>query len=181
MAPDLELWLVRHGETTSNVESRLAGWHDVPLTTKGESQAASLRAHLDGERFDGVWSSDLVRAVETARLAYGEPRQEHRLREIHFGRLEGEPWNDIDPAYGEALVNFEGFSAPGGEDLSGFRSRVEEFLRTLEAGRHLIFTHGGVIRLLTYDLGLDRFMPNGTLLAVDWTDRRVLFVHEPDA
>ncbi|HSD65513.1 MAG TPA: histidine phosphatase family protein, partial [Vicinamibacteria bacterium] len=92
-----ELWLVRHGETPASRGRTLAGWTDVPLTEHGEGQAAALRPLVAGERFDGVWSSDLRRAVTTARLAWGEPRPDARLREMSFGTLEGRPWADLEP------------------------------------------------------------------------------------
>jgi probable phosphoglycerate mutase len=169
-----ELWLVRHGETPASRGRSLAGWADVPLTERGETQAAALRPALAGERFDGVWSSDLQRAVATARLAWGEPRQDARLREISFGALEGQPWETMDPGLQEGLVRFEGFAAPGGESFDELRARVFSFLDGLVAGRHLVFTHGGVVRLLSREVGEDHFVPTGTLLVVDWDARRLL-------
>jgi len=79
----------------------------------------------------------------------------------------------------DALMAFDDFEAPGGETLEGVRARVLDFVSNLPAGRHLVFTHGGVIRILTRDLGIDRFVPNGTLVAVQWTQKKVLFTHPP--
>ncbi len=169
-----ELWLVRHGETPASRGRSLAGWADVPLTDRGETQASALRPVLAGERFEGVWSSDLRRAVSTARLAWGEPRQDTRLREMSFGTLEGRPWETMDPRLQEGLVRFEGFAAPGGESFDELRARVFSFLDGLVAGRHLVFTHGGVVRLLSREVGEDHFVPTGTLLVVDWDARRLL-------
>ncbi len=169
-----ELWLVRHGETLASRGRTLAGWSDVPLTEHGEDQACALRPLLAGERFDGVWSSDLRRALTTARLAWGEPRQDTRLREMSFGSLEGQPWDKLDADAKEALERFEGFAAPGGERFGDLRARVLSFLDGLPAGRHLVFTHGGVVRLLSREAGEDRFVPTGTLLVVDWDSRRLL-------
>ncbi len=175
----VELWLVRHGETTSNSDGLLAGWSDVPLTLRGEAQARLLRNKLEGESFINVWSSDLVRAMTTARLAYGEPTPDKSLREINFGDLEGFRWDEIDTEYQAGLLGFKDFTAPGGEDLQAFEARVHKFLNSLSEGRHLIFTHGGVIRMLTRDLDLDRFVLNGTLVAVDWTKKKLLFIKQP--
>ena len=165
---------MRHGETPASRGRTLAGWADVPLTEHGEDQASALRPMLAGERFDGVWSSDLRRAVTTARLAWGEPRQDARLREMSFGSLEGQPWETLDPRAQEALARFEGFAAPGGETFEDLRARVLSFLEGLPAGRHLLFTHGGVVRLLSREVGEDRFVPTGTLLVLDWDSRRLL-------
>jgi probable phosphoglycerate mutase len=169
-----ELWLVRHGETPASKGRTLAGWTDVPLTGHGEAQASALRPLLAGERFDGVWSSDLRRAVTTARLAWGEPRLDARLREMDFGSLEGQLWETLDPRTQEGLAGFEGFAAPGGESFEDLRARVLSFLDGLPAGRHLVFTHGGVVRLLSREAGEDHFVPTGTLLVLDWDDRRLL-------
>jgi probable phosphoglycerate mutase len=169
-----ELWLVRHGETPASRGRTLAGWTDVPLTAHGEEQASALRPLLAGERFDGVWSSDLQRTVTTARLAFGEPGQDARLREMDFGSLEGQLWETLDPVIQESVARFEGFAAPGGESFDDLRGRVFSFLDELPAGRHLVFTHGGVVRLLSREVGEDHFVPTGTLLVLDWDDRRLL-------
>jgi probable phosphoglycerate mutase len=175
----LELWLVRHGETTRSRDGRLAGWADVRLTGKGREEAEAVRSVLAGECFDGVWSSDLTRARTTARLAWGRATPDRRLREIHFGDLEGRPWRDLATALRGALMRFDGFVAPGGESLADLRSRVLDFLAGLPGGRHLLFTHGGVIRLLTREAGEDAFMPTGTVAALSWPARRLLFVRRP--
>ena len=165
---------MRHGETPASKGRTLAGWADVPLTAHGEEQASALRPLLAGERFDGVWSSDLRRAITTARLAWGEPRQDERLREISFGSLEGLPWETLDPGLQEGLARFEGFAAPSGETFDDLRSRVLSFVDGLSPGRHVLFTHGGVVRLLSREVGEDHFVPTGTLLVVDWEARRLV-------
>jgi probable phosphoglycerate mutase len=162
-----ELWLVRHGETPASRARTLAGGTDV--------QAAALRPVLAGQRFDGVWSSDLQRALRSARLAWGEPRVDSRLREMGFGTLEGAAYETIDPGLQQGLARFEGFAAPGGETFDELRTRVLSFVDGLAPGRHLVFTHGGVVRLLSRELGEDYFVPTGTLLVLDWEGRRVVF------
>jgi len=175
----LELWLVRHGETTFSAEKRVAGWSDPPLTADGCLQAEALQPVIDGREFAAVWSSDLDRAIQSARLAWGEPQPDRRLRECHFGSLEGCTYEEADSTFGEVFRGFRGFETPGGESHEVFRDRVLAFVAELEAGRHLLFVHGGVIRVLTQDLGVDRFVPTGSLVGLDWAAERVLFVHEP--
>ncbi len=169
-----ELWLVRHGQTPASLARTLAGWEDVPLTEAGEAQAAALRPVLAGERFDGVWSSDLQRALTSARLAWGEPTADRRLREMSFGRLEGVLWETLEPRWQQGLTRFEGFEPPGGETFAELRARVLSFVDALPAGRHLVFTHGGVVRLLSREAGEDYFVPTGSLLVLDWEARRVV-------
>jgi probable phosphoglycerate mutase len=175
----MELWLVRHGESEYSATKRVAGWSDPPLTERGRHQARALRAVIDGSVFDGVWSSDLIRAMETARLAWGEPSPDVRLRECHFGTLEGCTYAEADGVYGEVFRHFRGFEVPEGESHDTFRTRVHAFVDGLPSGRHLLVVHGGVIRVLTQDLGIDRFVATGSLVVVDWPARRVLRVHEP--
>lgn len=173
----VEIWLVRHGETPWNALGRLSGWGDVPLTPRGEAQARALAPLLADERFDSVVSSDLSRAVHTARLAYGEPqRRLWELRELDFGALEGLKWADLPEPHRMALLAFEGFEAPGGESTAGLRSRVYGFLEGLAPGRHLAFTHGGVLRLVLRDFDRDRFLRPCAVVGLDWTARKVRFV-----
>jgi probable phosphoglycerate mutase len=174
----LELWLVRHGETTHSRDGILAGWEDVPLTERGVAQAEAVRPVLDDSPFAGVWSSDLRRAIHTALLAWGQPVADPRLREINFGDLEGASWATLDASYKKALAAFDGFQPPGGETLEDLRERVTSFLSELAPGRHLLFTHGGVIRLLTREAGQDGFVPTGTVVVLDWSHRTVLFKRE---
>ncbi len=181
MATGLELWLVRHGETTSGAERKLAGWHDPPLTAKGRDQARALRPFLNGQDFIGVWSSDLVRTQTTARLAWGEAQPDQRLREMNFGALENQPYEEIDRRMGKLFMEFRSFTAPEGESIDAVRTRVLGFLDQLPPGRHLLFVHGGIIRLLTQDLGIDRFVATSTVVGLDWPGQQVLFVREPES
>lgn len=160
------LWLVRHGSTDWSDAGRLNGWTNVPLNDRGRLQAESLAERLLGGAFAGVWSSHLTRAKETARLAAGEPMVEPRLRELDFGALEGKRWEEIPPEAKYALAAFEGFEAPAGESVADLRSRVLHFVETLPDGEHLLFTHGGVIRLLLREAGPDRQVLPGDVVQV---------------
>ena len=171
-----ELWLVRHGETPASRGRRLAGWEDVPLTPFGEEQARALRPVLAGTAFDGVWCSDLQRTRATARLAWdGEARRDPRLREMSFGALEGRLWDTLEAHWQEAMVRFVDFAPPEGETFEAVRGRVLDFVEGLAPGRHLVFTHGGVLRMLSREVGEDHFVTTGSLLVVDWEGRRIVF------
>ncbi len=178
MADSNHLWLIRHGQTEANAAHQFAGWTDVALTDQGRDEARALAERLAAESFDGVWSSDLQRAVHTARLAYGEPIQDRRLREMHFGALEGRTWHQADEMVQKALEDFQHFDAPQGETAAVFRARLYEFLDELPGGQQLLFTHGGVIRALTGPMGHDRFLQTGEIAVVDWTARSVLEILE---
>lgn len=172
----IELWLVRHGQTDWNRRHLLQGWVDIPLNQRGERQARELAGSLRRRSFTGVWSSDLSRAVETARLAYGEPIQSEALRELDFGEIQGLSWEGISQDVRDQMIAFDGFAAPGGESHSQMRERVMVFLNSLGEGVHLVFSHGGVIRMLRRLCGDDRFPDSCELIRLDWTNRRALRV-----
>ena len=171
MVAVVRLWLVRHGQTDWNAQRRFQGWADIPLNAVGRSQAEALRPVLEPVAFDGVWSSDLSRAVDTARLAYGEPVTDPRLRELDFGEVQGLTWDELSPPVRDALATFESFHAPGGESLAQFRDRVHGFVDDLAAGDHLVIAHGGVVRLLGSACGVDGFPDHATVLSLDWSSR----------
>lgn len=170
----LELWLVRHGETDWNRTYLLQGWVDTPLNRTGRRQSRELAVRLRGRSFTGVWSSDLSRAAETARLSYGEPIPDRALRELDFGDIQGKSWHDMPTEMREQMIVFDGFAAPGGESNRQMEERVVGFLDGLAPGVHLIFTHGGVIRMLRRMCGDDRFPGSCEIARLDWTNRRAL-------
>ncbi len=151
------LFLVRHGETQWNVESRIQGHLDTPLNRIGESQAQALGARLLRERFDAAYSSDLSRAWHTARMSVLDPERniirDGRLRERHLGVLQGLTHAEatIDqPKAWQALQSRDAHRAlTGGESLGEFSRRVLGFMDNIvekHAGaRVLVVTHGGVL------------------------------------
>ena len=161
------LWLVRHGETDWSAAGRFNGWTDIPLNTQGRQQASALAGELSERRFVTVWSSDLSRTSETARLADTEPVLDPRLRELDFGTLEGRTWAELSRSTRAALIDFDAFTAPGGESVVAMRDRVLEFVHALPAGDHLVFTHGGVIRLVSRE-GIERVAKPGEVAVLEF-------------
>ena len=155
-----ELLLIRHGETDGNREGRFQGQSDVPLNDAGHRQAQRLAARLAGEAHDALFTSDLLRARQTAApLAAAWARAPGALaglREQNFGLLEG-----LDAATIQARhpVLWQGwlqqdadFAVPGGESQRQFYTRVLAAVHALaadHAGRRLVLvTHGGVLDML---------------------------------
>src|SRR2546428_188080 len=64
-----DLLLLRHGQSQWNLENRFTGWIDVPLSPRGEAEARAAGEKLRGRKIDKLYTSVLVRATETARLA----------------------------------------------------------------------------------------------------------------
>ena len=90
-AKSLPVLLARHGQTDDNVEPlRFQGWRDTPLNDTGRRQAAELAERLVSEGIVSLWSSDMVRASETAEIVGArlrlEPRLDWRLREANRGQ-----------------------------------------------------------------------------------------------
>ena len=90
--------MIRHGESTWNVEKRFTGWCDVPLTDHGEADAvdAGSLMKLRGLKFDVAFTSTLERAWRTLAIALSESDQSGietirnwRLNERHYGSLQG--------------------------------------------------------------------------------------------
>lgn len=157
------IYLVRHGETDWNREMKFQGWADIALNARGREEARSLARELRDLSFDFAFSSDLVRARETAQILL-EGRKtplstDRRLREMNFGPLEGLP-------YGDARANSESpvrrlFTEPdryeppeGAETMAEVSARFDGFLRSVleplsrrpGARRVLIAAHGVIVR-----------------------------------
>ncbi|MGQ9511126.1 MAG: histidine phosphatase family protein [Thermaceae bacterium] len=151
-----ELWLIRHGETEWNVQKRFQGHLDVPLSPKGVGQAFRLAERLGRSRlpFDGLYSSDLRRAAETASLLAQALRLTLQtsplLREIDVGELAGLDREEVAERFPEFVAQASldpwNTSRPKGESMAQVAQRFQAFLEELPEGRHLVVTHGGVIR-----------------------------------
>lgn len=170
------VWLVRHGATEWNEQGRYQGWTDIPLSRKGRRQVRSLRRRIGRPTFDGVWSSDLSRTVQTATILGSTPTTDVRLRELNFGALEGRSWDQLDVGVQEALLEFNRFAAPDGESMPDLRRRVTSFLDDLVPGRHLVVSHAGVIRIVLAACGLDVLPRHCHVSEVDWSMKTVLGV-----
>lgn len=149
---------VRHGETDWNNESRLQGQIDLALNASGESQAAALGAWFVGKAADAIYSSDLLRARQTARPISDSMRLPviplKALRERHFGRCEGLTMEEIVGCYADDAraieYNDPDYVLPGnGESRRQLNDRVLRCVEEL-AGAHIgqtiiVVTHGGVL------------------------------------
>jgi broad specificity phosphatase PhoE len=159
------LLLVRHGESTGNVERLIQGWGDFPLTALGRRQAAALAARLASSGARALYSSPLQRAHETATavaLATGLPVQPvPELREYHFGAAEGLRWEAAAERWGLRDGDWGVGKLPGEEGNVAFRARIAEAVAKLnarhEADTAIAVVHGGVLGAIVAALcGLPR-------------------------
>lgn len=153
-------YLVRHGESLFNVEARVQGQADVPLSDTGRGQAAALAAWARSlppdVTIDEIWSSPLARARDTAAViasALGLPLCiEDRLAELHAGVFQGHLWADLETAFPAEVARWRSgdvdYAIPGGESRAMLAARGRAALESLarRPARHMIVVaHGGVL------------------------------------
>jgi len=145
----MEMWLVRHGPTEWSEAGRHTSTTDVPLTSEGESVAATLAGRLAGVDFRLVLTSPMQRARRTATLAgFPTAQVEDDLREWSYGEYEGITTFEIRQKVPGWTVWTH--PSPGGESAAEVTARLDRVLakaRTYD-GRVLVFGHGHALRAL---------------------------------
>ena len=135
------LVLIRHGQTDWNVEGRWQGQADPPLNDRGREQARLVAEYQSQFGFASLYSSDLRRAMETARVigaAMGvEVHPDPRLREVNLGRWQGMLAGDIRAQYPDELKRWRESPLtarpPDGEDVPALARRVLEAVNEIIA------------------------------------------------
>ena len=199
MSEPTRIIAIRHGETAWNVDTRIQGQLDIPLSANGRWQAERLSAALRNEPIKAIYASDLARAWETAQYvaqATGVAlTEEIGLRERGFGDFEGKTFAEIAELLPEQSVRWRkrdpAFAPAGGESLIDLTSRVLTAVHRV-AAQHpgeliALVAHGGVMDVLyraathldiqaprTWTLGnaaINRLLYNGQHLSlVGWAD-----------
>jgi len=176
MPPDavLTLVLVRHGETEGESSVRYHGRNDVALSDLGRAQMRSVRRAIEerfgARRFSHVFSSPMIRALESARIVTGESAIStlHEFAEVDFGLFEGLTAEEIEQRHPEEFARWNlnrlasDYQYPGGEHRGDFARRIEGGLeRMLELidrepsardTRAIVVAHRGVIRTIVNKL-----------------------------
>ena len=155
-----KIFLVRHGLTMWNNERRYQGHTDTKLSPEGIEQAVLLQKRMQHENLSAVYSSDLQRAYETARIIAQPHNLEVEvcpdLREINFGVWEGLTYNDIEINYPDLLKLWletpHLLNIPKGESFLLVKERAIKSIKGIIKSNHkedvLIVTHGGTIAAL---------------------------------
>ncbi|MBV8627135.1 MAG: histidine phosphatase family protein [Paraburkholderia sp.] len=160
-----QILFIRHGETDWNRIKRIQGHIDIPLAESGVAQAQQLGARLvqevrAGAQLDAIWSSDLLRAQQTAQpiaAALGLPVQlTEGLRERNYGAFQGHDSDEIAERFPDEYAHWQtrdpGFAPPEGESQREFYHRVlhalEPILAMHPGGRIACVAHGGVLDCL---------------------------------
>ncbi len=120
-----------HGTTADNERHVSSGWSDVSLSELGVQQSKDLGQQTEHMHFDVVFCSDLKRAVESAKLAWGEKYHtitDARLRECNYGALNGQPSDVVEPLQEKSVSN----PMPEGESYEMVKDRIASFLQDLK-------------------------------------------------
>lgn len=184
----MRLYLVRHGEKAKG-EGTLLGHTDVALSEKGHSDVEKLAVSWNGPPPAQIVSSDLLRAVQSARPLcdrFGLPLStDPRLREMHFGEWEGKRWSEVEQAYAADARRWgeRWFEAqvPGGESYPDVALRVSLWLNefvTEPRSPTVLYAHSGTIRALLCAIfdnplqtAFDRPCSLAHVYAVEWSAR----------
>lgn len=158
----MNIYLIRHGRQSSPLCNV-----NVDLAEEGKKQAHLLGRRLKSYNIDALYSSNLIRAVETAGILNEYLKLDHiireDIREISFGFLEGKSNDEIEKEFGDfkrkQLLLQEDLPYPGGECGREVFDRAMETVGEIihsDKSNVAVVTHGGVIRALVSGLlGLD--------------------------
>jgi broad specificity phosphatase PhoE len=155
---NLQLWLIRHGETEWSLSGAHTSRTDIPLTERGKERAAKIRDYLAQRKFSLVLTSPLLRARETCRIAgYADGAQiEENLREWDYGIFEGRTTADIRKDQPDWSIWDS--PVPEGEPVEHVAARAQKVIdRALQAGGDVaLFAHAHILRILAATwLGLE--------------------------
>lgn len=157
----IHIYLIRHGQTDWNIQRRLQGHTDIPLNDHGRKQASALKEVLAPHSIEAFYSSDLIRAIDTAELAKSHaeiPVIKHAgLREASLGEAEGLFFDELHLRFPDAYQRWlstgkpnEDFAFPKGESKLAHRERLHKTLESLflesPYSKVGIVTHGGSMR-----------------------------------
>ena len=177
-----ELLLVRHGQSTANAQGIWQGQMEFPLSERGRVQAGLAGRGLAGEPFEGLYSSPLSRAFQTAEILRdragfaGEVVPVEGLSERSGGILEGHTWAEQEQRNPELAKKFlaipeeKRWALVGAETDEVVIARFEEALSSIRAlhprtSRIVVVSHGGVMRAYLKELFGPEVLPGATRAA----------------
>lgn len=166
--------LMRHGQTAWNADGRWQGQAPVPLDAVGREQAYRAAQYLETETIDRVFTSDLIRAVDTAQIVATHLQipmaEDPRLREIHIGTWQGLTRDEVKlwdaEQYAAIKANPIHGKRPLGESWADVGTRallaLQDYVVQHAGESLLVVTHGGVIRIVlqTLELPIDTNFTN---------------------
>ena len=156
----MKIYLIRHGETTGDVEDRYGGNYDDHLSTTGKKQVEELVKKLEEKDIEIIYHSSLIRAIETAQFVGRElsvPLEEIKdMRERnHYGELTGLTKKEALKNFPDEVEELEAapiyHKLPHSEDYYDFAKRIIDVFNELTETEYetvAIVTHGGPIKAI---------------------------------
>ena len=131
----MRVYVIRHGESETNQAKKWTGWLNVHLTDKGKEDAQKAGIFLKNISFDKIYTSDLIRAIETAQNAIPSCRYETSalLREINVGNLANTPLSIVTDAQ-KSRTRAYGYAVRRSNRTFKFSGRLFLFRRVSIAG-----------------------------------------------
>ncbi len=160
----MRLILIRHGKTATDNPEKCHGFTDIDLSEEGYRQAEKLAVRFKGEKIDAIYSSTLKRGAATAGIIAASHNIEitgaPELNEVNFGEIEGITFEEACGLYPDVTELWRCGSTklcfPAGETFTEFSTRVNSFLKRLEAHRDedtiMLVGHGGPYKVLVCSL-----------------------------
>ena len=157
------LLLARHGETDWNRDGRFQGHADPPLNEHGRRQARALAELLASQPIEAIYSSDLLRAQETAQIVAMrlglDVVIDPQLRERDVGKWSGLTRAEIEERFPDEIQRWRRGLVMVGESREALSERVLAATRRISAahpeGQVLVVSHGGALRMLRHAAGED--------------------------
>lgn len=160
-----------HGTTVDNENHCSSGWNDVPLSDRGIQQSKDLAELTSHMSFDAVFTSDLVRAVDSAHLSWGDRYPtfaDKRLRECNYGDFNGKDSGVVEPLQEQSIT----MPMPHGESYEEVKARIADFLDFVN--EHYDGKHIAIVAHKAPQLALDVLLKGMTwqeAFATDWRKR----------
>lgn len=159
----MKILLIRHGETTGDIEDRYGGAYDDHLTGKGRQQLQHTAEKLEGREIDVIFVSSLIRARESADIINEKLNTRIEvmdgLRERNYGVLGGLTKSEALEKYPEAVEAHKDPSNtdPEGESQADFSKRVLSTFTSIKKSSHdvvAVVSHGGPIKTIMRHLNM---------------------------
>ncbi|MGM0641765.1 MAG: histidine phosphatase family protein [Thermotogota bacterium] len=154
----LRLYLTRHGQTESNLNKIMQGWHNSELTELGKKQAQKLHKRIKHINFLEVYTSPIKRAVDTAKIVSGrkDVKPLDNLKEIGLGVWEGKSQEQILNEDSQLFKNFwenpHFFKIEKGESFHDVKERAKKALDHIiskhDDGNVLIVAHAAILNVI---------------------------------
>jgi broad specificity phosphatase PhoE len=159
----MKIFLIRHGETTGDVEDRYGGSYDDHLTERGQKQLEDTAKRLTNKQIDKIYVSSLIRAQESAKIINREIKAQlevvEGLQERNYGLLGGLTKAEALEKYPETVEKHKDSANtdPEGESQLDFTERaLKAFEYIVEQGDETIaiVSHGGPLKVILKHLNL---------------------------